>query len=45
MIAISEEEAAIHFNHPLAGENLTFSMTVRDVKSVGGGRIIVPGEA
>ena len=34
-----------HFNHPLAGESLNFSVSVRDVQSAGGGRIIVPGEA
>jgi len=34
-----------HFNHPLAGERLNFSVTVRDVQSAGRGRIIVPGEA
>ena len=45
IIAVSEEEAALDFNHPLAGENLTFSVAVRDVQSTGGGRIIVPGEA
>jgi FKBP-type peptidyl-prolyl cis-trans isomerase 2 len=35
----------LDFNHPLAGENLNFSVTVRDVQSAGGGRIILPGEA
>ena len=40
----SEEVATLDFNHPLAGQNLNFSVTVRDVPSVGGGRIIVPGE-
>jgi FKBP-type peptidyl-prolyl cis-trans isomerase SlyD len=45
IIAISKEEATLDFNHPLAGENLNFSVTVRNVQSAGGGRIIVPGEA
>ncbi len=44
MCATSEEVATLDFNHPLAGQNLNFSVTVRDVPSVGGGRIIVPGE-
>ncbi len=40
----SEEEGPLDLNHPLAGQNLNFSVTVRDVQPVGGGRIIVPGE-
>lgn len=43
--AVSHDEATVDFNHPLAGETLTFSVTVRDVRSAGGGRIILPGEA
>jgi len=35
----------LDFNHPLAGENLNFSVTARDVQSAAGGRIILPGEA
>jgi FKBP-type peptidyl-prolyl cis-trans isomerase 2 len=45
IIAVSEDQATLDFNHPLAGENLNFSVTVRDVHSAGGGRIILPGEA
>jgi FKBP-type peptidyl-prolyl cis-trans isomerase SlyD len=45
IIAVSEELATLDFHHPLAGENLNFSVTVRDVQSAGGGRIILPGEA
>jgi FKBP-type peptidyl-prolyl cis-trans isomerase 2 len=44
IFAASEEETPLDFNQPLAGQNLNFSVTVRDVQSVGGGRIIVPGE-
>ena len=43
--AVSDGHATLDFNHPLAGEVLTFSVTVRDVQSDGGGRIILPGEA
>jgi FKBP-type peptidyl-prolyl cis-trans isomerase 2 len=43
IIALSEDEATLDFNHPLAGEYLNFSVTVRDVQSTGGGRIILPG--
>ena len=45
IVAVSEEQATLDFNHPLAGESLNFSVTVRDVQSTEGGRIIVPGEA
>ena len=45
IIAVSEDQATRDFNHPLAGENLNFSVTVRDVRSGGGGRIVMPGEA
>ena len=43
--AISDGRATLDFNHPLAGESLTFSVTVRDVRVAGKGRIILPGEA
>ena len=33
------------FNHPLAGEALNFSVTVRDVQMAGASRLIMPGEA
>ena len=45
IIAVSEEQATLDFNHPLAGESLNFCVTVRDVQSAEGGRIILPGEA
>ncbi|OGB96312.1 MAG: hypothetical protein A3G35_20265 [candidate division NC10 bacterium RIFCSPLOWO2_12_FULL_66_18] len=41
---ISDGRATLDFNHPLAGENLTFSVTVQDVRPALGGRIILPGE-
>jgi FKBP-type peptidyl-prolyl cis-trans isomerase SlyD len=45
IIAVSEHNATLDFNHPLAGERLNFSVTVRDVRSAEGGRIVLPGEA
>ena len=42
---LTDTHATLDFNHPLAGEVLTFSVTVRDVRVAGGGRIILPGEA
>jgi FKBP-type peptidyl-prolyl cis-trans isomerase SlyD len=45
IINVSEGQATADFNHPLAGETLTFSVTVRDVQPARGGRIIHPQEA
>lgn len=45
IVAVSEEQATLDFDHHLAGENLTFAVTVQDVRLAGGGRIILPGEA
>ena len=45
IIAVSEDQATLDFNHPLAGESLNFSVTVRDVCPAGEERIIVPGGA
>lgn len=42
--AITDGQATLDFNHPLAGEPLTFSVTVREVRPALGGRIILPGE-
>lgn len=44
---VSETHATLDFNHPLAGEPLTFAVTVVDVKTNGDEkrRIILPGEA
>jgi peptidylprolyl isomerase len=44
---VSETHATLDFNHRLAGQPLTFSITVVDVKTNGDGkhRIILPGEA
>lgn len=45
IVAVADGMATLDFNHPLAGEALTFSVTVRDVKAEGGRRLVVPGEA
>lgn len=42
--AIADGQATLDFNHPLAGETLTFSVMVRDVRPALEGRIILPGE-
>jgi FKBP-type peptidyl-prolyl cis-trans isomerase 2 len=42
---VSDSHATLDFNHPLAGEALTFAVTVVDVQASGGRRIILPGEA
>ena len=42
---VSDSHATLDFNHPLAGEALTFAVTVMDVQAGAGGRIILPGEA
>jgi FKBP-type peptidyl-prolyl cis-trans isomerase 2 len=44
---VSDTHATLDFNHPLAGEPLTFAITVVDVKTGEGEerRIIIPGEA
>jgi peptidylprolyl isomerase len=43
--AVSDGQATLDFNHPLAGETLTFSVIVRKVQSSGGGQVILPGGA
>lgn len=45
IVAVADGKATLDFNHPLAGEALNFSVTVRDVQAEGGKRLIVPGEA
>ena len=45
IVAVADGKATLDFNHPLAGETLTFSVIVRDVQADGGRRLIVPGEA
>lgn len=45
IVAVADGIATLDFNHPLAGEALHFSVTVRDVQAEGGKRLIVPGEA
>lgn len=45
IVAVGDNSATLDFNHPLAGETLIFSVTVRDVRTTGGSRIIRPGEA
>ena len=44
---VSETHATLDFNHPLAGEPLTFAVTVVGVQPSNGTerRIIIPGEA
>ena len=44
---VSETHATLDFNHPLAGEPLTFAVTVVGVEAGNGTerRIIIPGEA
>ena len=44
---VSETHATLDFNHPLAGESLTFAVTVVGVQAGNGDerRIIIPGEA
>jgi peptidylprolyl isomerase len=42
---VSDGHATLDFNHPLAGEALTFAVTVMDVQAGTDGRIISPGEA
>jgi FKBP-type peptidyl-prolyl cis-trans isomerase 2 len=44
---LSDTHATLDFNHPLAGETLTFAVTVVDVQAGEGEdrRIIIPGEA
>ncbi len=42
---VSDSHATLDFNHPLAGEALTFAVTVVDVQASAGRRIILPGEA
>ncbi len=45
IVAVADGKATLDFNHPLAGEALHFSVTVRDVQTEGGRRLIIPGEA
>lgn len=45
IVAVADGKVTRDFNHPLAGEALNFSVTVRDVQAEGGKRLIVPGEA
>ena len=45
IVAVADGMATLDFNHPLAGETITFSVTIRDVQVAGGSRLIVPGEA
>ena len=42
---VSEGPLTLDFNDPQAGENLTSSVTVRDVRSAGGGPIVLTGDA
>lgn len=39
---VSESHATLDFNHPLAGEPLTFAVTVLNVQESGNGRIVRP---
>jgi len=43
--SVSDSHATLDFNHPLAGEALTFAVTVVDVQAGAGSRIILPGGA
>ncbi len=42
---ISDTHATLDFNHPLAGEGLTFVVTVVNVRASDGSSVILPGDA